>query len=159
MIAQHWAAIRDDIRIWPGAKPIDADYEWHAFAPNSLHVLLNEFGERPRIVKLLLRATTPQWSRRDADALIDAISDELAAAVEETGCAAYDEHARAEQKKDDAVRQRAATNRSRKNKLRDRIIAIDAVTPRDRKARYMHIAREADASEPYVREVLAGTRD
>jgi hypothetical protein len=50
--AQVWNEVRYDIRIWPGGRPIDEDYEPHTFAPTTFAILAAEFADQPRIAAL-----------------------------------------------------------------------------------------------------------
>lgn len=86
--AEILRALRHDIRAWPGGRSIHADHEPDAFAPTTLAVVVQLF-DLPADHPLIARAETPEWSARDAEALIDLIAERMAAAVASSADVAF----------------------------------------------------------------------
>lgn len=82
------AAIRHDIRAWPGGRSIHDDYEPDVFAPTTLAVVA-ELLDIPADHPLIARAQSPDWGTRDAQALLDLIADRLADAAHGSGADAF----------------------------------------------------------------------
>ncbi|MCO5109056.1 MAG: hypothetical protein M9907_18525 [Burkholderiaceae bacterium] len=114
-------AIRHDIRAWPGGRSIRDDYEPDVYAPTTIAVVAEACG-LPADHPLLARAQTPEWSARDAEALIDLVVEQLFADARNAKDAVFEGGLAARVKRLDAVAAAARTKRARHSRMQQAVL-------------------------------------